>query len=636
MKRKPTIIAPAPTPRFERSDAIFLFIALLVCLAAFANALRGEFVHSDVRQIVQNRLLQDGSVIGEALTTNAGTFRGDPAEMGGGGWQPLSVLWFMLAYRLFGLATLGWHVANVLLHAGVVALAYGLLRYVGLERWLAAAITLLFAIHPSHVASVTWISGVPDLLLGLFFLGSLWLALSAQREPRRWKLPVAWLLALCAMLCHEAGVVLPIVVGVALYGFGEPNRTRSQETRWMEALRGALPFALIAGGYLVVSWLLLRGSATESPWERGIAEFLLTAPSMLLFYVRQALFPLWLGPSYPLRVVSPDTISLFNFWLPLLFVLLLAYFAGQVARQGRIQQLGIALFLLPLFPAFNLNAFLPEQIVHDRHLYLPLLGLLMVLIPTLAAALNLGEAGLRSAAGRVALGAGVLYALLLTAQTVRYNVAWTDELKLWEWALRSDPGSAFNWSQYGLFLYEAGQLPEAKEALDQALSIDSVTNAHLVRAEIAARENRLEDAQADLELVLSQQPQNTLAYERLAAVYQLGGRMDEAAALLEQARTSVPYWYCGFTANLALVYYLQGDKASALAELETLPALVEQEYSPSCRIGLFHLGQLYREMGREEEGRAALEQFLAVTTTFHDERTQQFRANAQEILADGS
>lgn len=637
MKRKAAVVAaPAPRPRFERTDGIILLVALVLCLLAFANALRGEFVYDDGIQIAQNQFIQDGRYFGQALTSDVWAFKGDRGEAWSNYWRPLFVLWLMLNFRLFGMATLGWHLANVLLHAGVVALAYGLLRYLGLGRWSAAAIVFLFAIHPSHVESVAWISGSPDLLLALFFLGSLWLALAAQREPRPWMLPVAWLLALCAMLSKETGIVLPVVVGLALYIFGDAQRARKQQTRWMEALRGALPFALIAVGYFVARWAVLRELTKEVPWERGPVELLLTTPSLILFYVRQALFPLWIGPSYPLRVVLPSTISIFNFWLPLLIVGILGYFTVQAIRQGRIQQLGLVIFLLPLLPAFNLNAFLPEQIVHDRYLYLPLLGLLMMLVPTLADALNLGENWNRSASGRAALGAGLLYALLLTAQTVRYNTAWTSELNLWSWAIRSDPGSSFNWSKYGIFLYDAERLPEAKVALDRALGIASVTDALLARADISAQENRLEDAQADLELVLSQQPQNTLAYERLALVYQRAGRLEEAAALLTHARTAVPYWHCGFTSNLAVVYYLQGDKARALAELETVPAFVEQEYSPSCRIGLYHLGELYREMGRESEGRATLQQFLAVTSTFYDERTQQFRTSAQEILAGGS
>ena len=35
----------------------------------------------------------------------------------------------------------------------------------------------------------------------------------------------------------------------------------------------------------------------------------------------------------------------------------------------------------------------------------------------------------------------------LAAQTVRYNSAWTSNLALWEWGVRSDPTSAFNYQQ---------------------------------------------------------------------------------------------------------------------------------------------------------------------------------------------
>ncbi len=53
------------------------------------------------------------------------------------------------------------------------------------------------------------------------------------------------------------------------------------------------------------------------------------------------------------------------------------------ARQGPVQQIGAALFILPLLPTLNINAFVPEQLVHDRYLYLPLLGFLMIVVPSL-------------------------------------------------------------------------------------------------------------------------------------------------------------------------------------------------------------------------------------------------------------
>ena len=238
--------------------------------------------------------------------------------------------------------------------------------------------------------------------------------------------------------------------------------------------------------------------------------------------------------------------------------------------------------------------------------------------------------------GRLAgYGVAVICCLLLAGQTVRYNQAWLAEVPLWEWGVKSDPTSAFNWAQYGYALSEAGRVAEARDALDRSLvSLDasSTPNALISRAQLAIDEGRTDDAEVDLRTVLAGQPQNVLAYEQLAVAYQRAGRLNDAANILVAGRDAAPYHRCSFTNNLGVVLYLGGAKDQALAELESVRPLVAQELNASCRASLFHLGQLYLEMGRTLDGRAVLQEYLAQTDTLRDDETRQFRASAQRLL----
>ncbi len=171
-------------------------------------------------------------------------------------------------------------------------------------------------------------------------------------------------------------------------------------------------------------------------------------------------------------------------------------------------------------------------------------------------------------------------------------------------------------------------MESAKTAIDRSLGIAASTPATLIRADIATKEQRLDDAYNDLQTILNSQPDNVGAILRLSVVYQQAGRLEEAIALLEGARQRLPTQACTFTTNLAVAYYLTGQKEVTLRELETMRPQTISNSHPDCRRGLFHLAQLYQELGRNVEAQEVYEQFLALTAGFTDEATTQYRAIA--------
>lgn len=609
-----------PRGSFIRHGVVCLALAA-ACIAPFIGSLHGAFVYDDVKQIAGNPLIQDDRHVWKALTSDVWAFKGDRGEAWSNYWRPGFVLWLMLNHRLFGLqSTLGWHAGNVALHAAATLLSYGLLLHLGLSWRLAAAVCLLFAVHPVHVESVAWISGSPDPLLSVFLVGALWCALAA-RGPRRVVLwIVAILLHVAALLVKEIAVLFPLVVAVAWWAL------RAQATRRgriLGALRAAVPFAVASALYLVTRFLLLGRVQVETPWRMGIPGVLLNVPQLLVFYVRQSLWPTSLGPSYPLRAVRPGALHAADFWLPLGIVTVGALLAWRVARGNAVARIGLGLFLLLLLPAFNIDAFIPEQLVHDRYLYLPLLGILMAIVPRVQ--------GPRAEGLLLALA--LCLSVPLCVATARYAAAWTSERALWERGVRSDPGSAFNWAQYAHALVQEGHLGPARDAVDRALGIGPVTSGFLTRAEIAMRQRRFPEAEGDLLKVLAAQPDNPLAYERLALCYQGQGRLADAEATLRRGREWVPYRRCAFGSNLAVILYLAGRKAEALSELEKVRALTAGEPSSTCRMSLVRLGSIYAELGRDGDAARAFEDYLRLSAPFDDTETRAMRQAVEHQLA---
>jgi hypothetical protein len=619
----------------RRLTFLVLLPALLISVLLYLNTLPGKFVYDDVPQITRNTLIQDGSNLWRAISSDVWAFkRGDAAVSNY--WRPTFVLWLMVNFRLFGLDTFGWHLLNILLHAGVVALAFFFLRRLNLSPWVAGAVALLFAAHPVHTESVAWISGSPDLILSAALLASmLFVFRLAQRETKAgWM--AAILFYLLALGAKEIAVVYPLIVFVLLWR-ARGDARGDQGAAGLpaaKALRIALPFAAAAVLYLIVRQLILGGLAQYPEGGANASSVILSAPSVFTFYIRQIVFPYWIGPLYPLRAVTTANIGLMNFVIPLLVSLIAAGWMIWQSRKSKIARVGLALFVLPLLPAMNIAAFLPEQIVHDRYLYLPLLGFLMMTVPLLASLLE------RSMSSRPWLAYALTAAVCvpLGLQTIRYNRAWLSNEALWQWGIATDPTAAWNYLQYGAEMYEQKRFTDAVPYFDRALGISPMPLSFLGRGRSLVELKRFDEGQRDLRAITSrgkeQIPSHVLylAYEGLAVSFERQGKLEEAGRVLEEARAKLPQYRAALTEKLAVILYQTGKKQEAYDQLVGVYAQSKVETLPESRLVLYRIGLLSAELGKNNEARAALQEFLALTNNAQDEEFKQARAESEATL----
>src|SRR5688500_18818410 len=115
-----------------RSTPEWVWIAVIVLAAVipFSNAVSGDFVYDDGRQIVANPLIQKSDLFVQALTSDVWAFKADGSVSASNYWRPVFTALCILSFGLFGLEPFGWHLLNILLHAGVCVVAYLLMR-----RW---------------------------------------------------------------------------------------------------------------------------------------------------------------------------------------------------------------------------------------------------------------------------------------------------------------------------------------------------------------------------------------------------------------------------------------------------------------------------------------------------------------------
>ena len=283
----------------------------------------------------------------------------------------------------------------------------------------------------------------------------------------------------------------------------------------------------------------------------------------------------------------------------------------------------------------NITAFISEQIVHDRYLYLPLLGFLMLTIPYLKDLLE------RFTKGNIEIGlliAASLISIPLGSKTFFYNQTWSNELAIWEQSIKIDENSSFNWSQLGAELAEKGRFEDAISAYNNAIKIKPISKRLLGRAQSLVQLKRFEEAVPGLQIVRQTNNENVNAYtlyqtyEALAVVYGGQKKFDEAAQILIEARKRLPIYYAALTEKLAFIYYQKNEQQKALAELESARKQAKIEFLPESKNVIFRLGTLYFEAGQKQRSKEALQEYLSLTETLQDNNTLANRKQALELL----
>ncbi len=611
--------------RSKRELLIYAAIGL-VAFCAYANTLGHGFVYDDNRQIMMNPLIQRSELYGKALTSDVWAFKGSDKIAASNYFRPTFVAWMIVNWKMFGANPVGWHLATVLLHVAVCLLLFSFLRRLGCDEMTSGVIAVLFAVHPVHVENVAWISGATDTLLTFFLVISLILAQSyAANRSSSTALRLNALLALSVLAYVLAlGAKEIALLCAPLYWLVLRGERTSSDSRYGGG-NAAILYLIAAAVFFAVRFRVL-GSVLLSVEDPVTGNAFVSIPTIFVFYLRQIFLPLWLSPALPVRPI--ETIGFTTFVLPLVISIAIVAGLWTLARRTQVQKFGFALFVLTLLPVINPTNFGTEHIVHDRYLYLPLAGILMVIVPAIA--------GFIGDKNRTVIAAGfAILVVLLGVKTYSYSSVWRSDETLWRRAVLVDPNSAHAWFN----LAAAVQDPrESLAAYERSLRIKPTGGALTgkARALIALGDN--ESGAATAREAISIDPYKISAYTLFQAyeaesiaLFNLKRHADGEASLRE-ARPRLPIYYGALTEKLAVMLYVQDRKSEALAVLEEARGEARSELLPASKQLFLRLGQLYAELGRKEDARRALEEYLAGTESATDQATIDDRRQASDLL----
>jgi hypothetical protein len=439
-------------------------LGLLVVLV-FIPGLSDEFTWDDNGLIRTNENVQRPERYREALTTHFWNVSENAVEVNetyNHLYRPLVTLAYIAQYRFFGLHALGYRMVSLALHVLCCVLAFFWLARrlaTGNERHRLVAVSLgavVFALHPSRVEAVSWISGSTELwMCALVLLGAL-----AFDSNRNW---LAGILLAVALLAKESAVLAaPLLLADRFLVHGGRDRAASV------ALMAPVVAALIAR-ILIVDVDLPSGEVRHA-LPRALASFGL--------YAQQVAAP-WNPTAFPgMRIYTCGAGESFSIgWLISGALVAAATGAlGFVALRRNAWRPAFAdtLWLVfPLLPVLNLLDLGSRNLIADRFLYLPMLG-----VAALTARSVLWLLDRRLAIGRVTAAAVVVLLVGFAVVTSLHSRVFASSSSFWEYEAERNPENPFALHAVGTARTRAGLRNTGLALLQRAQALAERTCVH--------------------------------------------------------------------------------------------------------------------------------------------------------------
>ncbi len=444
--------------------AASILLGLLVVLV-FLPGLSDEFTWDDNGLIRTNENVQRPERYREALTThfwNVSENAVEANETYNHLYRPLVTLAYIAQYRLFGLAAMGYRVVSLALHVLCCVLAFfWLTRRLPAhnERHRLVAVSLgaaVFALHPSRVEAVSWISGSTELwMCALVLLGAL-----AFDSNRSW---LAGILLAVALFAKESAVVaVPLLLADRFLVHGGRNRAASL------ALTTPVIVALIARIW-IVDVDLPSGEARDA-LPRALAS--------LGLYAQQVVAP-WNPTAFPgMRAYSCGTGEAFSAgWVVggTLFVLATTALGILALRRNSWRPVfaDTLWLVVPLLPVVNLLDLGSRNLTADRFLYLPMLG-----VAAIAARGILWLLDRRPAIGRATAVAVVVLVAGFAVVTSLHSRVFASSSSFWEYEAERNPQNPFALHAVGTARTRAGLRNTGLALLRRAQALAERTCVH--------------------------------------------------------------------------------------------------------------------------------------------------------------
>lgn len=559
-----------------------LLATIVVAFQVYAPALHGEFVFDDLHMP-----FLDPNAADWALKVWLGV-------------RPFLMTTFWANYQVSGVNPYGYHVVNVLLHAGASFVLFFVVRRIlqfaensfpygnrvnrdrkGAEPFALHATLLsliaafVFLLHPMQTEAVSYISQRGENMGALLYFAAFSLFLYRRNPVVSWPATAAILVLFgLAVITKEHTVTLPALLLLTDY-YWNPDKNGKRFT--FEGIkRNWRLYAVVAAGGLAGAafvWRYISRDTTSIGFqlqEYSWSQYLFTQFRAFFAYIGLFLLPLWQTIDYDFPV-SHNLLE-HGSAIALAAILLLVIAAVRYRRTYPLASYGFFVFGLLLLPTSSVVPL--KDALADRRLYLPMIGLLFIALEFLRR---------WKVKTPVLVFSGAAVCLILSIATYQRNEKWGTALSLWADAANKSPDKPRVQFGLGVSQFFQGKCHEAIPHFEKAIALGKPDFSYYMDLGMAYDcDHQPEKALRTLDQSIQLNP-TAKTWASIALVQAKLERTPEAMESLEKAERLDP--------NVAMVYLYRGGIYQAMsrwqdAAFQYRRALSLEPHNQGARNGL--------------------------------------------------
>lgn len=521
----------------KKSNIGFLVVTGIVCILAYFPTFRHGFTNFDDQvQIAENPYIQNfgpSSIVEIFSSTFVGMY------------QPVTTLISGIFTSLLGLKGSTIHALSLVFHFLNGVLIFMLLQRFFNNKLIVYLLFSLFLLHPMQVESVAWASALSTLTFNFFLLLSFNFYCNFFSSNKKTDYTLSLIFFVVSCLAKSAAIILPLLL--ILFDW---FKHRTLKTNYLNKI----PFLAISVlfGVITITSRESSGHISDLSETFSLIERAFLIGHSILFYPSKFIIPIKLSAFYPYPELINGSLPLaYYFSLPIILLLLglvYKFKKNSLVWFGTLWYFIAIGLVLQFIPVGN-------QITTDRYIYLPMVGLLLILGALLSKIKS----------------KSIIYSLFLVPLIFGYlsherTKVWENDQTLWSSVLEVYPNVAQAYNNLGSYSLKENQAQKAFEQFNKAIQLQgNYADAYSNRGNIYSNNGKSVEAINDFTTAINLEPHADAYFNRAneyAKLKKLDFALTDYTKSLSLKPTADTY------TNRAYAYLNSNNIPSAKADLE--------------------------------------------------------------------